>query len=317
MATRGAPLSGNFGQLLKLKAKYPKLKVLLSLGGWTCPSTSRTPRSPHSRGARSFSPVWTCSSRATCRPGLGDGGRRLRRLRPRLGVARQRGQRGQHHPARGQGELHAVAGRVPRQLDAYGRETAGDVRADRVPARGTGEDLRGLRGQPRSSTPSTSPRCRAMTSTARWESVTNHQSAIRVPAGAPVPRRLQHRRRRERLAGGRSPAGEAGDRHPVLRPGLDRGQRRRRRALPDRRPGPAPGPSAPAPRTTRCSPRWPVSGFQVHRDLRAGHAWLFDGTTFWTFDDPLVVLQKALYIRARGSAARWSGSSPAMTPTPP
>ena len=29
---------GNFGQLLKLKAKYPRLKVLISLGGWTLSS---------------------------------------------------------------------------------------------------------------------------------------------------------------------------------------------------------------------------------------------------------------------------------------
>src|SRR5262245_41858725 len=31
----GEPLNGNFGQLLKLKQKYPNLKVLLSIGGWT------------------------------------------------------------------------------------------------------------------------------------------------------------------------------------------------------------------------------------------------------------------------------------------
>jgi chitinase len=45
----------------------------------------------------------------------------------------------------------------------------------------------------------------------------------------------------------------------------------------------------------------------VHRDLRAGHAWLFDGTTLWTFDDPLVVLQKTLYIRHQrlGGAMVW------------
>src|SRR5262245_23302068 len=31
----GEPLNGNFGQLLKLKQKHPKLKVMLSIGGWT------------------------------------------------------------------------------------------------------------------------------------------------------------------------------------------------------------------------------------------------------------------------------------------
>ena len=36
-ADRAEPktVCGNFGQLLKLKAAYPKLKVLISLGGWT------------------------------------------------------------------------------------------------------------------------------------------------------------------------------------------------------------------------------------------------------------------------------------------
>jgi chitinase len=48
--------------------------------------------------------------------------------------------------------------------------------------------------------------------------------------------------------------------------------------------------------------------FTVYRDWRAGHAWLFDGTTFWTYDDPLVVLQKTLYIRRErlGGAMVWS-----------
>ena len=46
----------------------------------------------------------------------------------------------------------------------------------------------------------------------------------------------------------------------------------------------------------------------MYRDLRAGHAWLYDGTTFWTYDDPAVLLQKALYIRLNGlgGAMVWS-----------
>jgi chitinase len=50
------------------------------------------------------------------------------------------------------------------------------------------------------------------------------------------------------------------------------------------------------------------SGYTLHRDPAAGHAWLFDGTTFWTFDDPEVVRQKARYIRTHGygGAMVWS-----------
>jgi chitinase len=38
------------------------------------------------------------------------------------------------------------------------------------------------------------------------------------------------------------------------------------------------------------------SGFTRYEDRRAGAAWLFDGTTFWTFDDPRVMTQKARYV---------------------
>ncbi|MCX5610558.1 glycoside hydrolase family 18 protein [Streptomyces sp. NBC_00047] len=48
--------------------------------------------------------------------------------------------------------------------------------------------------------------------------------------------------------------------------------------------------------------------YQVHRDRRGGHAWLFDGTTLWTYDDPQVLRAKAGYIREHGlgGAMFWS-----------
>jgi chitinase len=64
--------------------------------------------------------------------------------------------------------------------------------------------------------------------------------------------------------------------------------------------GPAAGTFAPGTEDYKVLAPLAGNGFRVRRDFRAGHAWLFDGTTLWTFDDPLVVLQKALYIRARG-----------------
>ena len=38
------------------------------------------------------------------------------------------------------------------------------------------------------------------------------------------------------------------------------------------------------------------SGFTRYEDGEAGAAWLFDGTTFWTFDDPSVMRAKARYV---------------------
>ncbi|MFD9301444.1 glycoside hydrolase family 18 protein [Streptomyces sp. NPDC060048] len=49
-------------------------------------------------------------------------------------------------------------------------------------------------------------------------------------------------------------------------------------------------------------------GYQVYRDRRAGSAWLFDGTTLWTYDDPQVLRAKTRYIREQGlgGAMFWS-----------
>jgi chitinase len=49
-------------------------------------------------------------------------------------------------------------------------------------------------------------------------------------------------------------------------------------------------------------------GFTLYRDQQAGFAWLYDGTTFWTFDDPQVMAQKTAFIRGHdlGGAMVWS-----------
>ena len=41
-------------------------------------------------------------------------------------------------------------------------------------------------------------------------------------------------------------------------------------------------------------------GFTRYEDSEAGAAWVFDGTTFWTFDDPPVMTAKAEYARQNG-----------------
>ncbi|MEU0782549.1 glycoside hydrolase family 18 protein [Streptomyces sp. NPDC006173] len=48
--------------------------------------------------------------------------------------------------------------------------------------------------------------------------------------------------------------------------------------------------------------------YRIHRDPRGGHAWLFDGTTLWTYDDPQVLALKSRYVRAKGlgGAMFWS-----------
>ena len=55
-------------------------------------------------------------------------------------------------------------------------------------------------------------------------------------------------------------------------------------------------------------------GFTRYRDGYQKAAWLFDGTTFWTFDDPAIMNEKARYVRKEnlGGIMFWelSGDTP-------
>jgi chitinase len=132
-----------------------------------------------------------------------------------------------------------------------------------------------------------------------WETVTNHQSAIRVPAGEPVPSDFS-------LDGAVNAWVAAGAPRSKLVLGIPyyshgwTGVTGGGDGLFQTAAGAAPGTWEAGTEDYKVLAPLAGNGFQVHRDLRAGHAWLFDGTTFWTFDDPLVVLQKTVYIRTHG-----------------
>ncbi|MFE6846631.1 glycoside hydrolase family 18 protein [Streptomyces sp. NPDC057686] len=73
--------------------------------------------------------------------------------------------------------------------------------------------------------------------------------------------------------------------------------------------GPAPATWAAGYEDYKALKRLADSGsYKVYRDRRGGHAWLFDGSTLWTYDDPQVLRNKAEYIRENGlgGAMFWS-----------
>ncbi|KIH99256.1 glycoside hydrolase [Streptomonospora alba] len=43
-----------------------------------------------------------------------------------------------------------------------------------------------------------------------------------------------------------------------------------------------------------------LSGFTLHRDEEAGTAWLYDGSTWWTYDDPAAMRQKVAWAQEQG-----------------
>src|SRR5919107_929571 len=72
--------------------------------------------------------------------------------------------------------------------------------------------------------------------------------------------------------------------------------------------GPAAGTFAAGTEDFKVLETLPATGYTLYRDRRAGHSWLFDGSTFWTYDDPVQIRQKTAYIRAArlGGAMMWS-----------
>ena len=310
--TWGEPLNGNLGQLLKLKARHPDLKILISLGGWTL--------------SKYFSDAaLTAQSRATLVASCVD--MFVKGNLPSLGPGESGG------PGSGAGVFDGIdldwewpgsdgnfgniirpedktnftllAAEFRRQLDAYGRSTGEHYELSAfLPAAPAKIDA-GFEGKKIFSSLDFAT-VQGYDFHGTWETVTNHQSAIRVPAGAPVtpdfsidgainawltagapPDRL--------VVGipyyGQGWTGVTGGGDGLFQPAT----------------GPAPGVFGPGVEDYEKLATLTQQGFKVYRDPWAGHAWLFDGTTFWTFDDPLLLLQKTFYIRQQhlGGAMVW------------
>ena len=303
----GQPYAGNMNQIAELKAKNPKLKALISLGGWS--------------GSKYFSDAaLTDASRkklvASCLdlwiegnlPGLPDG--------IAAGVfdgidldwewPGSSGEVGNIIRPEDKRNFTLLAAEFRAQLDRLGRadrkkylltaflpaapaKIEAGFEVDRIFKYldfGTvqGYDFHGT-----------------------WEPRSNQQSALRVPAGAPDNPDFSVENTINTWIAGGAPkrklvlgvpyysqgwTGVSGGGNGLFQPAT----------------GPAPGLFANGTEDFKTLKKLPARGFTVHRDLRNGHAWLFDGTTFWTYDDPAVLLQKSLYIRAKGlgGAMMWS-----------
>ena len=297
--TWAQPLRGNFYQLAKLKAKHPQLKVLMSLGGWTLSKhfsdaalTEQSRRTlvascvdmfvkgnlPNLPGAAAgvfdgFDLDWEW-------PGSeGNGGNVIR--------------------PEDKANFTLLLAEFRHQLDAYGRQTGRSYELSAFLPAAPAKIAAGFEGNKifRYLDYGT---VQGYDFHGTWETTTNHQSAIRVPAGEPVPGdfSIDGAVQAWRTAG--APASKLVLGIPYYSQGWT-GVTGGGKGLFQPAAGPAPGTWAAGTEDYKVlAPLARGGAFKVHRDLVAGHAWLFDGTTFWTYDDPLVVLQKTLYIRSHG-----------------
>ena len=290
----GQPLAGNLNQLRQLKQRHPKLRVLISLGGWTGSKYfSNAALTPESRAehVRSCIDLWIKGNLPGTAPGAAAGvfdgidldwewpaseaapGNVVRPEDKRnftLLVQEYREQLGARR------DLTAFLPANPAMVER-GFEV-GPVFRELTFATVQGYDYHGS-----------------------WESVTNQQSALRVPAPdfsgqVAIDAYLSRGAPRGKLVlgvpfYGRGWTGVTGGGDGLGQPAA----------------GPAPATWEAGYEDYKVLAA-KADQFTVHRDHRAGHAWLFDGTTFWTWDDPVEMRRKARFITDRrlGGAMIWS-----------
>ncbi|MDG4757468.1 glycoside hydrolase family 18 protein [Micromonospora sp. WMMD710] len=302
----GQALNGNFGQLAKLKAKHPDLKVLISLGGWSW-STYFSNAALTDASRKTF--VASCidlylKGNRPGSPGAAAGvfdGIDLDWEWPNWD-----GELGNVIRPQDRENITKLLAEFRRQLDAYGRTTRTHHPLTAfLPANPATMDA-GYEGR-KIFTYLDFATVQGYDFHGGWEAVANQQSALRVPAGSPdnpdfsvevaVDGWITRGAPRAKLVlgipyYGRGWTGITGGGNGLFQPAAS----------------PAPATFEAGYEDYKLLKTLAGNGYTVHRDLRAGHAWLFDGTTLWTYDDPAVVLQKMLYIRRTGlgGAMIWS-----------
>lgn len=300
----GGPLLGNFNQLKKLKARHPDLKVLISLGGWSWSKYfSDAALTPETRSVlvescidlfiRGNLPGLESGAGAGVFDGIdldwewpGSEGNAGNIIRPEdkqnftALVAEFRAQLDEHGAETGRAfELTAFLPAAPAKIDAGFEVDA--IFEDLDFATVQGYDFHGT-----------------------WESTTNHQAQLFSPRRDPDPARFSLDLAIDSYRARGAPAHKL----VVGVPYFGRGWT----GVPNQNHGLYQPSTGPAPATFEAG----VEDFKVldtmpgrhRRDLVNGAQWLYDGTHWWSYDDPITVARKMLYVRLNGlgGAMMWS-----------
>lgn len=302
----GQALAGNLNQLRLLKQKYPQLHINISIGGWTGSKYfSDAALTPQSRAAsvKSCIDQWIKGdiAGAGVAAGIFDGidldwewpgsaGNAGNVIRPEdkqnltkllleyriqlfwLGLRNHRSY-----------DLTMFLPADPVKLDA-GFETA---KVFSLLTFGTvqGYDFHGT-----------------------WESTTNQQSALRSPAADPTKANFSDQAAIDAVLSRGAPRNKVVMGVPFYSHGWT-GVTNQNFGLFQPSTGPAPSRFDAGTEDYKALKDLVTAGrFKVYRDNVAGHAWIFDGSTFWTYDDPIEMARKARFINDHrlGGAMIWS-----------
>ena len=303
----GQPIAGNLNQLAELKKKNPKLRVLISLGGWTGSATfsdAALTDASRKKLVSSCVDLWIKGNLPGLSAGVAAGifdGIDLDWEWPG-----SEGNAGNVIRPEDKRNFTLLSAEFRKQLDALGRKNRKHYELTAfVPAAPTkidaGFEVKKIFKYLDFAT------VQGYDFHGSWEARANQQSALRVPPGAPdnpdfsVEGTIDAWRDRgapgRKLVLGIPYYGQGWTGITAAGNGLFAPAT-----------GGAPGKFAVGTEDYKTLKKLPAQGFKVHRDWRSGHSWLFDGTTFWTYDDPAQILQKTAYIRTEGlgGAMMWS-----------
>jgi len=292
------PLAGNFYQIKKLKQKHPKLRVLLSIGGWSWSKFFSNAAAPENRAAFVASCIDLFIKGNLPILGEPQGG---------AGVAsgifdgfdldwEWPGSDGNAGNVMRPEDNQNFAGLVQEfraQLDAYGAQVG---RTYDLSAFLPAAPAKIAAGFPRAIFDSLDfATVQGYDYYGAWDAQTNLQSQLVSPSENPSPSKFSA----EVALGAWHAMGAPSDRLVLGIPAYGRGWAN----VPDVNHGlyqsgvPAPG-------------MWEagVDDYKVikdkpgdtYRDQANGALWKFDGNTFWTYDDPQLVREKAGYVKTKG-----------------
>jgi chitinase len=304
----GEPLLGNFNQLKELKAKHPELKVLISLGGWTW--------------SRYFSDAaLTAESRATLvescidlfikgnLPEIGDQGGTGTGAGVFDGIdldwewPGSEGNAGNIIRPEDKQNFTELVAEFRAQLDRYGAQTRKHYELTAflpaAPAKiDAGFEVRKVFRYFDFAT------VQGYDFHGTWETTTNHQAQLFSPRRDPDPAGFSLDLAIDTYRARGAPPSKLVVGVPYFGRGWA-GVPNVNRGLYQPATGPAPGTWEPGVEDYKVLATKP--GKRYH-DLINGAHWLYDGMQWWSYDDPLTVARKMVYVRVNrlGGAMVWS-----------